>query len=377
MRSGQGRLSGTIAPEHPAAKAASDAWSMVPGQAGTGTPDGGAGSVPVFAVASTTLNRLMPMHLAVDGRGLVQSCGPTLHKLLGPVEPVGRPFLDLFELRRPGGPLTLARLRRRAGERLILARRGMGGPTFRGLAMPLWDGGGLLLNLSFGIGILDAVTAHRLTDADFAPTDFAIELLYMFEAQTAVSNELRDLAGRLQGAKQAAEDQALTDTLTGLRNRRALDLSVAQIIDAAIPFAVMHLDLDFFKAVNDRHGHAAGDGVLREVARVLREEVRRGDLAARIGGDEFVAVFPGLVDPVILRRIADRLVTRIAQPVDCAGHVCVVSASIGIAISTALPQVSATGIHADADAALYASKRAGRGQARFHDPGAGRDGAPD
>jgi len=72
----------------------------------------------------------------------------------------------------------------------------------------------------------------------------------------------RTLNQRLQGAKIAAEEQAFTDTLTGLKNRRALNLVLARLSEAKVPFTVMQLDLDYFKAVNDTYGHAAGDHVL-------------------------------------------------------------------------------------------------------------------
>ena len=165
-------------------------------------------------------------------------------------------------------------------------------PGFRGLAVPL-DGGGVLINLSFGMTVVEAVRDHRLTDADFAPTDLAMELLYLVEAKTAVMQELRDMNRRLEGAKTAAEEQALTDTLTGLRNRRAMDMALSRLMLRGTPFGLMHLDLDFFKAVNDTLGHAAGDHVLRQVARVLRVQMRGGDTVARMGGDEFVVAPAG------------------------------------------------------------------------------------
>jgi diguanylate cyclase (GGDEF)-like protein len=222
-----------------------------------------------------------------------------------------------------------------------------------------------LVNLSFGIGVIEAVVGHQLTDADFAATDLAMELLYLVEAKTAVTEELRQLNLRLQGARDVAQEQALTDTLTGLRNRRALDFAMANLIEHHIPFGLMHIDLDYFKAVNDTLGHAAGDHVLRQVAQDLLLETRSGDTVARVGGDEFVILFNALTDPVVLSRIAGRVVERLSRPSAYQGETYQISASIGITISTDYLPPEAKQMLSDADSALYASKNAGRGQAQL------------
>ena len=319
------------------------------------------------ALTQAALDVMMPLHLMLSANGDIAATGPTLRKLFPETGLIGRPFLELFEVRRPGGVQTVADLRLCAGLKLMLVQRGFDGLGFAGVAMPIAGGSGLLVNLSFGIGIIDAVRGHGLTDADFAATDLAMELLYLVEAKSAVTEELRALNLRLQGAKRMAEAQAQTDTLTGLCNRRALDLTMADAVRRATPFGLMHIDLDHFKEVNDTLGHAAGDHVLREVARVLGEETRRGDTVARIGGDEFVMVFPDLTEVDVLAGIADRLVTRLSEPFEHEGRLCQISASIGISVSTAYEVLSADQILGDADEATYASKHAGRGWARFHD----------
>ncbi|WP_241427755.1 GGDEF domain-containing protein [Fertoeibacter niger] len=321
--------------------------------------DGGAADNGV-RMDRAVLNRLMPMHLCLSHAGLVLNCGPTLRKIFPVTRLSGRGFFTLFDIRRPGGITDMAALQDRAGERLYLSLRDQPQAGFRGIAAPLADDAGLLLNLSFGIGVLDAVRNYGLTDADFAATDLAVELLYLVEAKSAVMEELRQLNLRLQGAKTAAEQQALTDTLTGLGNRRALDRVLERAIAGAVPFGLMHVDLDFFKAVNDSLGHAAGDHVLREVARILSEETRSGDTVARVGGDEFVVVFPGLADASRLGAIARRMITRLNLPMVFEGKPCRVSASIGMTLSTHHDPALPDRMLAAADHALYAAKHAGR-----------------
>jgi diguanylate cyclase (GGDEF)-like protein len=317
-------------------------------------------------IAPAAVNALMPMHLWLLPDGRIRSVGTTLHKVVGSMLLENAGFFDLFEVRRPGGIFTVDDLRRRAGERLsIVPHRIANVQNLRGIAVALGGGGGVLVNLSFGIGVIEAVVGHQLTDADFAATDLAMELLYLVEAKTAVTEELRQLNLRLQGARDVAQEQALTDTLTGLRNRRALDFAMANLIEHHIPFGLMHIDLDYFKAVNDTLGHAAGDHVLRQVAQDLLLETRSGDTVARVGGDEFVILFNALTDPVVLSRIAGRVVERLSRPSAYQGETYQISASIGITISTDYLPPEAKQMLSDADSALYASKNAGRGQAQL------------
>lgn len=307
------------------------------------------------------------MHVALNAKGSITAMGPTLAKLRPGPPPLGQNFSQVFDVRRPTGIMTAADLAGHLGKRLHMTVRGLDGVSLRGLAMPD-QAGGLLINLSFGIGVIDAVRQHALTGADFADTDLTVEMLYLVEAKTAVMQELRHLNLRLQGAKVVAEQQALTDTLTGLRNRRALDAALSVLIAQGTGFGLMHLDLDYFKQVNDSLGHAAGDHVLRQVAQVLLTETRPTDTVARVGGDEFVVALPDLPDPAKLARISRRIIEKLSQPMDFEGKPCRISASIGLTVSTYYDVPRAERMQCDADDALYASKRAGRAQAQFYQP---------
>jgi len=226
----------------------------------------------------------------------------------------------------------------------------------------------MIVNLSFGIATAEAVRDHALTNADFAPTDLTVELLYLTEVKAAVMEELAALNARLRAAQRAAEEQALTDALTGLANRRAFDTALGRVLDAALwggkDFALLHLDLDFFKAVNDTLAHAAGDLVLPHVAAVLRGAMRKQDTVARVGGDEFVLILPGPVDEAMITTIARRIIAELEMPVTFEGEPCRISGSIGATLSTLYERPDADRMLSDADTALYVSKRRGRGGAR-------------
>jgi diguanylate cyclase (GGDEF)-like protein len=316
-----------------------------------------------------SLDRMMPMHLHLSVEGRVIGHGPTLEKVAAGLPLIGTNFFEVFHIRRPAGVLTMADLSHHQGRRLFLSLQDRKDAEFRAVAMPDC-GSGLLLNLSFGIGVVDAVRAHGLTNADFAPTDLTVELLYLVEATHAVRAELKKLNDRLEWAKSEAEEQALTDPLTGLANRRALDLRLAAACRAKLPFALMHLDLDHFKAVNDTLGHAAGDHVLCQVADVLQAETRASDVIARVGGDEFVILLPGMVDPAVLHTVAARIISGLRRPMVFEGETCQIGASVGMTVSTHYAQPAPEKMLADADAALYAAKKAGRAQARmWSEPG--------
>lgn len=334
-----------------------------------GRPDG-------YLLDAGTLSAFMPMHLVVSNGGRIVSAGLTLRKLRPEGDLIGRKFFDVFELRRPRDVKDVAALAAQDGGRCSLGFRDGVRSHFKALVANLCCGRGILVNLSFGITVVDAVETYDLSSRDFAATDLAVEMLYLFEAKSAAMSESKKLNLRLQGAKVAAEEQAFTDTLTGLKNRRALGHVLERLGSTAVPFGLMQVDLDYFKQVNDTFGHAAGDLVLQYVARVLVSETREFDTVARVGGDEFVLVFQRLTDPERLQTIGRRIIARLEEPVPYCGDSCRVSCSIGITTSTLRPDASVETLLEDADKALYASKHAGRSRCMLASAGISAAAAP-
>ncbi|MCB1332111.1 MAG: GGDEF domain-containing protein [Roseivivax sp.] len=311
---------------------------------------------------SAILNLLCPMHARIDGKSRIVSVGPTLHKLRPDSPLPGRMLGEAFEVMRPTGGETVEVLLLEPGTSMRLRFRDEPQTGFKGIAVP--DGrGGVLLDLSFGIALVEALQCYELTNADFAPTDLSIEMLYLIEAKSAAMDASRTLNRRLQVARSAAEEQAATDKLTGLKNRRALDAAMDRLIATDDPFAIMHLDLDHFKRVNDTLGHPAGDFVLQETTRRILRVIRESDLAARVGGDEFMLVFRNRPTSDRLGKIAERLITSLERPMLWGRQTCAISVSAGIAIRRHERESEA--LIARADAALYMAKRKGRAQYQF------------
>lgn len=316
------------------------------------------------------IDTLLPMHLMIDRSGKISSAGPTLHKLIGRIP---EHITHDFENGRPGSSTELVAaiiLAAERGERLFLRMTRPPRLNLRGHAVVTSDHR-ILLNLGFGIGLSDAVQCAGLTDRDFAPPELAMELLFMREAMGGVLDELSHFNSQLEAAREAAEAQAHTDPLTGLCNRRGLELALATARrrtslrvgpDSRPGFALAHLDLDHFKQVNDLLGHAEGDRVLCHVAQILREVTRSDDTAARIGGDEFILILQGLEAPEKLERLARRIIAGIESAMAGRADSCAVSASVGIVLSRSYADLPIERMLADADAALYRSKREGRGR---------------
>lgn len=172
----------------------------------------------------------------------------------------------------------------------------------------------------------------------------------------AVGREVTEL----RRAERELEHLASHDPLTGLPNRYRLQAELQHALahagDSGDGLALLYLDLDGFKAANDLGGHEAGDRVLREVAERLKQPLRKGDLVARVGGDEFVVLLPGCQDATAAQKIADNLRARLRTPCVLRDGTIELDASVGIACFPADGR-DADALLAHADRAMYAAKR--------------------
>lgn len=151
------------------------------------------------------------------------------------------------------------------------------------------------------------------------------------------------------------ERQATTDTLTGCRNRNWVMAKLAELIGSCEDLAVIFVDLDDFKSINDGLGHAAGDEVLATVAERLRGAVRTSDVVGRAGGDEFLVVCPRTGGLVGARRLTERVAYAVDRPERIGDGLYLPGASVGMAYSGGR-RLSADQLVAEADAAMYLVK---------------------
>nr|WP_296076525.1 GGDEF domain-containing protein [uncultured Actinoplanes sp.] len=178
----------------------------------------------------------------------------------------------------------------------------------------------------------------------------AARQLVAFHDNTALIGRLREHEARLR-------HQALFDGLTGLANRTHFHERAASVLAGDGPVALLLIDLDGFKAVNDTLGHAAGDALLVAVADRLRESVRGADLPARLGGDEFAVLLHGSLDDA--EQTARRILSGLRTPVPIGGLDVTANASIGVAAAS--PGSDVESLLHDADLAMYAAKSGGKG----------------
>jgi diguanylate cyclase (GGDEF)-like protein/PAS domain S-box-containing protein len=208
----------------------------------------------------------------------------------------------------------------------------------------------------------DGSTLHLLKN--ITPVVTAEGIVY--ETTAIDVTRIKQNEAELQRARDAAVYESLNDPLTGLPNRRLLTDTLRQMLDSArgeaSMVALLYIDLDGFKLVNDSLGHPIGDGLLVQVAGCLRGWVSEGNMLGRMGGDEFLMILDKLDSREEATRIAEELLAAISNPLWVEGHVLAIGASIGISI---FPDnaTNAEELMQHADSAMYAAKREGKNRA--------------
>ena len=209
--------------------------------------------------------------------------------------------------------------------------------------------------------------ARLLRGLEIGVNDYLVRPIDKNEMFARVRTQVRKkrYTDRLRNNVQLSMELAITDPLTGLQNRRYMVSHLGTLVEQAAsrgkPLALLILDIDYFKSINDTFGHDAGDDVLREFATRVRKSIRGIDLACRYGGEEFVVVMPE-TDTAVASIVAERIRRRIASepfPIQQGSTAIDVTISIGIA-ALSLADDGAASVLRRADQALYRAKRDGR-----------------
>jgi diguanylate cyclase (GGDEF)-like protein len=209
------------------------------------------------------------------------------------------------------------------------------------------------------------LVANRTGDVtSFSEDDLRLLETLAGQAGVALENgQLERSVGQLVELRDQLHHQAFHDSLTGLANR-ALFVDEVEAALARAPgelCAVLFLDVDDFKVVNDSLGHAAGDALLRQVALRIRGCLRDRDLAARLGGDEFAVLLAGIATEHAAQLVVKRLLAAVPAPMTIEGTEAIVRVSIGVAFSTDEAGMSADTLLRNADVAMYSAKARGKG----------------
>lgn len=215
--------------------------------------------------------------------------------------------------------------------------------------------------------LIKEISRHEHTLAELTVAQKNMEITNRALQWSKNLAEARNL--ELERTKASLEYNALHDALTGLPNRRYLDQHLSKLSQSSghgkRGVALLHVDLDRFKQINDTLGHVAGDEMLSHVSRLLKASVGEDDFVARVGGDEFIVVCQmDESECDVLSEKAEQLIEKIRQPVPYQGHLCRLGASIGIAMDNGA-RIDAKNLLVNSDIALYRAKERSRGSSEF------------
>jgi len=296
------------------------------------TPNPPACADAAIAVSFTNATNLAL--ISIDSQGTIEFVNPSAARLFGysQQEMIGSPIAIIIP-ERMRGPHSAGLARVAAGE-----KPNLGGKTVE-------------------------VSARRRDGSEF-PIEITLSIWHD-ERGMGAGAVIKDISERREREARLLR-LASQDTLTGLHNRHRFNDLLKLEIAAARPTTVLMLDLDGFKDVNDTHGHALGDSLLQAIGVRLPYLLRSDAQIARIGGDEFAVMLPGVGDPLVANAEAAAILQAFAMPFDVGGHVLDLGASVGFAIAP-MHGTDAEELIASADFALYSAKAAGGRLSRMFD----------
>ena len=317
---------------------------------------GGTGADRTPVDSQELLDAVFPFHLRVNESLVLTGFGRSVPRLC-PGIAVGGALAEHAWGFPMGRPVLPEHLLVENGRALILQTRATE-VRLRCQVLACRDDGTLLLATPW-LGGLEDLDRTGLILSDFAAHDPTPDFMIVFQGQLTALNDARRLAERLRRLESERRQQALLDPLTGVGNRRLFTESLNRNRSGA---CLVIVDVDDFKEVNDTFGHPMGDAVLCSVAERLQSLTTEQDTIARLGGDEFAVLLSGEDSAARSVALAHGIVEVMRRPVHLDGATVIVSVSVG-----AVPHGDPATLARNADVALYAAKRGGRGRAVLFD----------